>query len=230
MYRAQRMSQEDTSHSTSCHSSKNLGSISGIAPRDFGAFFVIYSQSGNIFILYPRTSQSVYFLVPILWSLQGPETDFVGWLPIWSCWFQTWSNIWTRAASLGCSMMTPFHYDPFMYMSSDLPCGPLSYSRSMIALVVYAATAILTPCVGSICSGPSFRASASHSTHVKPTYTLTVKPSSCESHKRPCVPSPFRCPRNSDVMKKRDSRNLKVTFLVSLEGIQLPRDPNVCWS
>lgn len=106
--------------------------------------------------------------------------------------------------------------------------GPLSCSRSMIALLVYAATAILTPCVGSICSGPSFRASASHSTHVKPTYTLAVKPSSCESNKRPCVPSPFRCPRNSDVMKKRDSRNLKVTFLVSLEGIQLPRDPNVC--
>lgn len=40
MYQAKWMSPKDTSHSTSCHSSNNLGDISGIAPKDFGAFSV----------------------------------------------------------------------------------------------------------------------------------------------------------------------------------------------
>lgn len=85
----------------------------------------------------------------------------------------------------------------------------------------------MTPLCTRILSGPSFRASASYCKHMKTTYILTIKLSSCEHNRIPYVPFPLKCTRNSDVMKKRDSRNLKVTFLTSLEDIQLRNDPNV---
>lgn len=83
--------------------------------------------------------------------------------------------------------------------------------------------------VGNVCSGHSFRASASHCKHVKKTtYILTVTPSSSEFNKRPHFPFSLRCPGNSDVMKNtaiiRKSHFLTLQKAFSCTGTQISID------
>lgn len=68
-------------------------------------------------------------------------------------------------------------------------------------------------CVGSVCSGYSFRVSASHCEHVKKTtYILIVKRSPLVDPTKDLLPFYIKCLKSSDVMKNQKSRESESHF------------------
>lgn len=195
----------------SCHCSKNFWNISEIASKDFSTFLLYILSQEKLHSLYTALVNQYFFfffLVLYQWSLQDPETDSVGWLTIWVLCFQLWSNIWTMAVSLRCMICIVWWCPSFMahwcmwaqaYSVGHCHIQERDYTGSL-----HKPAPSWVHYMGNVCSGHSFRASASNCKHMKKTtYILTVTPSSPEFNKRPHVPFPLRCPRNSDVMKNR---------------------------
>lgn len=135
------LSQEDTSHSTST-----------IAQRIFRIFLELPPETLVHFLLHilnqeKYSSSPQHWWISVFFSFQFMiiigSWDWLGWLV---------QNLVLMVPNLEqhlnngsiigmcdlISVMTPFHYNTFMYVSPGLLRGLLSYSRSMITLAVYA--------------------------------------------------------------------------------------------